>query len=193
MVVKKACDRAFYIQLLAEKCKLSKGKEIRYDNFQVQPYLRSESKLSSEESCKILKCRIRDLDVRDNFPNAYADRSCPFPQCESPESQLHLSTCQYYSDSSVIPNGLKYEDLFESDIEKQFQVMSILMKRVSIRNKLFPAHTSSRGWPVDPRKEERLISRDTSRQSLSLVIRRRRNKDKKTVKYRQKSKSVKNN
>ena len=195
-IVKKACDSVFFSKLLEEKCKLSKGKEIVYVDFEVQPYLRSGSNLSPDDSCKILKCRIRDLDVRENFSHAYEDTKCPFPLCKSPENQLHLAICEFYPERSVISNGLKYADLFKSDIEKQFQIMNILIKRIAIRNEIFPAQAQSGGWPVDPRKKERFINRSTnrstSRQTLSLVIRGQRRSSKKTIKTRQKSMRNKN-
>ena len=195
-MVKKACDSVWFSKVMEEKRRVSKGKEISYERFQVQPYLRSGWNLSSDDLCKILKCRIRDLDVRENFSNAYENTKCPFPLCKSPENQLHLSSCEFYPDSSIISNGIKYEDLFNSDIEKQFQITNILMKWIVIRNEMIPAHTQSRGWPVDPRKKERLIDRSTnrgtSRQALSLVILGQRRSSKKTIETRQKSMRNKN-
>ena len=97
VLVKKACESACFSKLLEEKSEVSKGKEIIYDKFQIQPYLSSGTGLSSESICNILKCRIRDLDVKQNFANAYEDTKCPFSLCISSETQFHLFTCNFYS------------------------------------------------------------------------------------------------
>ena len=119
MIVKQACDSAFFVKLLDEKSQVSKGKEIIYNNFQIQSYLRPGSNLSTDDLCGILKCRIRDLDVKENFSKAYRDTECPFPLCKSSESQLHLAYCKFNPESSIIPNGFIYEDILKSDIDKQ--------------------------------------------------------------------------
>ena len=133
--------------------------------------------------------------MKENFSNAYNDTECPFPLCKSSESQSHLMSCKWYPDScKIIPSGLNYKDIFESDVDKQFQVMKILLKCIATRNELFPAHLHNSGRPVDPRRYERLVSRSTTRgtnrQALSLVIRGRRREMKKSVRHNHKSKSL---
>ena len=162
---------------------MSEGKEINYEHKKEQQYLSAGSNLSTDDSLMILKCRIRDLDVRGNFPNAYNDTICPFPQCTDYESQYHLASCEYYCDDSVIPEGLEYGDLFKSKVEKQHQITKILMKRMSIRNSRFSSNSRSSCGPVDPRRDRGPVSRGTrdntrhtSRPALSLVIRGRRRK-----------------
>ena len=187
LLVKNACEKAYFFKLLEEKRQLSKGKEIRYEQFQIQPYLSPGFNLATDGMCRILKCRIRDLDVKENFPNAYNDTKCPFPNCKSSESQDHLISCNSYPDNcNLIPSGLKYEDIFTRDVDKQYQVMQILMQCIATRNELFPAHLHNSGRPVDPRRKQRLVSRSTTRgtnrQALSLVIRGQRRK----VKYHSK-------
>ena len=178
-LVKKACENACFSKLKEQKNKLSKGKEIKYHQFQRQSYLIPGSNISSDDMCNILKCRIRDLDLKGNFPNAYEDKKCPFTRCNSPESQFHFAYCEFYSDNSIIPRGIEYADLFESDVQKQFQIMKVLTKRMEERNKKFGTSLRTRRGPEDPRMKERRVrkgvTRNTTRQPLSLVIRGRKN------------------
>ena len=136
-LVKNYCEKACFRKLMKEKSEVSKGKEIVYKDFEIQPYLKPGSEFSSDEICGILKCRIRDLDVRGNFPNAYKSIECPFPLCKETESQFHIASCSFYSESNLVSNDLHYEDIFKSDVQKQFEVMKILMKRIEERNRLF--------------------------------------------------------
>ena len=164
--------------MLEEKSKLSKGKEIEYNEYKIQSYLTPGYELSTDDICMILKCRIRDLNVKGNFPNAYRDTKCIFPLCTSYESQSHLASCEFYDNHLIIPEGLIYEDIFISDVKKQHKIMNILAKRCKIQNQLSDENLAARCEPVDPRKENRPVrgitsdnTRSTSRQALSLVIR----------------------
>ena len=58
-LVKQSCENACFYQLIEEKQKLSKGKDISYSSFRTQPYLMSESGLSIETMRRIYhtKCR----------------------------------------------------------------------------------------------------------------------------------------
>ena len=135
-LVRKSCHEASFQNLLDQKNKLSKGKEIVYKELKTQSYLHPESNLSSEDMCRILKSRIRDLDVKGNFVNSYTDTKCPINLCLSYESQSHLAHCTFYPETTSITNGLQYKDIFNDDIEKLFQIMRILVSRTDIRSKM---------------------------------------------------------
>ena len=175
--VRKSCERASFNKLIHDKSKLSKGKELEYCMSELQQYLTPGSYLSSDDVCNILKCRIRDLDVKGNFPMKYSDKSCPFPDCKATESQYHFATCGYYPHTKVIPNGVHYSDLFESDPLKQYQIMKILMERFATRIKVIEEHTggTESSVPVDPRRTGR-TSADI--RPPRLVVRRRGKKKK---------------
>ena len=55
-LVKKLCEDACFLNLLDQKAKISKGKEIEFKSFKMQPYLSSGTNLSSDDICSILKC-----------------------------------------------------------------------------------------------------------------------------------------
>ena len=173
--VKKACEKACFLNLLEQKSKISKGKEIVYHQNQSQSYLSPGPNYPSEDICRILKCRIRDVDVKANFKNAYKDLKCPFQLCTSIETQHHLASCKFYPERSLISSNFQYNDLFGSDFHKQFQIMKIIMKRCEIRNEMFQTQLRNKCGPVDLRTVGRPVSgvtnRGTSRQARSLVIR----------------------
>ena len=156
-LVRNSCEKACFLYLKDQRSKISKGKEISYELFQIQSYLIPGSNFSSDDICNILKCRIRDLDIKGNFPKAYSDTKCPFPHCSSSESQIHFAYCSFYSNGSIIPNNVQYIDIFKSDIKKQYQIMKILTKRIEERNKNFGTSLYTRGGPGDPRGKERPV------------------------------------
>ena len=91
-LVKKRSRETYFRLLLNDKSKLSKGQEIVYQSFEQQTYLKPSSNLTSDEMKKIMKIRIRDVDLKCNFPNFYKDKKClAAPLC-------HLD----YSNSQVI-------------------------------------------------------------------------------------------
>ena len=164
--------------------------------FKTQSYLCPESNISSEDMFRILKCRIRDLDVKGNFVNSYKDTKCPFNLCSSYESQSHLAHCTFYPENTLIPNGLKYQDMFKDDIGKVFQIMRILVSRTEIRSKLIESQHHKNVGPEDPRRVRKPVSRVTSKgtsgQALSLVIRGRRRKHMKSLRASNKNNNNKN-
>ena len=151
--------------------------------------MRPGSNLAIDDVCNILKSRIRDLDVKENFPNSHKDTKCPFPLCDSSESQAHLFSCESYPDDcNIIPIGMKYENLFESNTKKQYQIMNILITCIAVRNNMFSSNHHKSGEPEDPRRKEKPVERNTargtSRQALSLVIRGRRRRMQKSSRHK---------
>ena len=63
-------------------------------------------------------------------------------------------------------NATKYSDIFEEDVEKQFEVMSVIFQRIESRNKILRSD-----GPLDPR--ERNINQ---RKTVNLVIRKAKKK-----------------
>ena len=111
-LVRKACEKACFSQCAQDKLELSKGKELFYEIFEVQPYLRPESKLSINDQRTILHIRMRELDVRANFPQAHESIKCTFP-CQENETQFHIFICKYFSPhNELISNSVDYKDIF---------------------------------------------------------------------------------
>ena len=93
----------------------SKAKNIKHENIQLQPYLRSETKnLTINEKKFIFGARTRMLDLKGNFKTGMSDRNCR--KCEATEeTQQHLLDCPALSDSSLVLGSPSYDDLFGAD------------------------------------------------------------------------------
>ena len=78
-IVKEACRSACFNSLLNEKEKLSKGKEIIYNELKTQSYLLPGNNLSTESARWIFTLRSRDLPIRGNFPGAHKELKCKIP------------------------------------------------------------------------------------------------------------------
>ena len=72
-IIRTECKQACFMSLLKEKNKLSKGKEIMYEEFKMQTYLKPGHNLTQHSARRIFSLRSRDLQIRGNFPNVYND------------------------------------------------------------------------------------------------------------------------
>ena len=112
----------------------SKAKNIKHENIQLQPYLRSETKnLTINEKKFIFAARTRMLDLKGNFKTGMSDRNCR--KCEATEeTQQHLLDCPALSDSSLVLDSPSYDDLFgakPSTIGKILQFKFKLLQTIS--------------------------------------------------------------
>ena len=149
-IVKEASEKACLKSLLKDKSKLSKGKEIQYDRLKMKSYLESGYGLNSDTQRKILKIRVRDLAIRDNFKNSYSDIKCQVPGCEEVETQRHIYQ-SYCILTSIIqePNtSIRYEDIFGHNASSQEYIAHTIYDNIEKRKRLFP---SAEG-PEEPRK-----------------------------------------
>ena len=77
--------------------------------------------------------RIRDTHVRSNFGNAFRSKKCPARECSEEETQEHLYSSSCWNDEedkTAISNDTKYENIFEDDAKKQFEVMSKFFHKI---------------------------------------------------------------
>ena len=121
-IVKKACEKAGFHRLLSDREKLSKGKKLIYNEGETQAYLLPGHRLNIHEMRKIMKMRLRDTDVRMNFPNLYSTTLCPIQGCTFQESQQHLVSCSSLTqfspgfNNSFLPTDFSFEDLYQSNV-----------------------------------------------------------------------------
>ena len=146
--LKFACENAAFTYLINQKDKLSKGKEINYNNFQMQNYFKSENNLNLKLMRQIFLLRVRNLPVKCNFPSQYSDVKCVINICEGDDSQSHLYFCDFVSPKNVITTrNINYNDIFMTDVSKQVTVTHIIMQKYQSRlNIMSPAS----GNPADP-------------------------------------------
>ena len=173
-MIKHSIEKASFENLLKEKSKLRKGKEILYEHQKHQGYLKPGNNINIHDMRRIFQLRIRDVTVRGNFPKAYQSTVCLFPGCSSEETQFHL----FYSNCWVETNDLAnlqessacYEDIFNNNVVKQLQVMSVIYRKPESRNL---AICNDR--PLDPRR---------NLSSPTLVIRKRKKAKQQQTKHR---------
>ena len=119
--------------LLFIKSKHSKGKELSYDELELQNYLSSKSNLSIKEKSFIFSCRTRMLDVKSNFKTGQNNLNCD--KCgKEEETQRHILTCSAISSNSEISNHdiPLYEHLFCSDLVKIASIGKIMLNNFII-------------------------------------------------------------
>ena len=118
----------------------SKLNEIKYEDFKIQPYLRSND-LTEEEKSILFRIRTRTVDdIKTNFRTKFNnDLMCRLCESETAEeSQSHQLTCQ-----SIIEEceelrknkTVKYEDFF-GHIESQVAATVLYKKVLETRTRL---------------------------------------------------------
>ena len=173
-LVKESCDTACFKQLLVEKLKLSKGKDISYSLLETQPYLMSESGVSIENMRRIYHVRCREIPLKTNFLSAFEDDSCLFPLCTDKDSQNHIfaSNC-FSSNNQIIQTNVRYSDIFGFDVELQVNNVNILFSRLEKRKQFITL--SGRGFPMDPRSKQQLPRLGIQKAKINNKIKKRMN------------------
>ena len=117
--VKKAIRSKAFKSLIEAKAKHSKGKEICYDDLNLQDYLQANSTLSIKEKRFAFAVRSRGLDLKNNFKVGKADLKCRLCK-ELLEDQEHLLTCPALSndDQTQTISQPPYSDMFSQNIEE---------------------------------------------------------------------------
>ena len=153
-MVKKACKETCFQELLAEKQKLSKGKEIPYIKFETQAYLKPGNGISSDMMRKIYHTRCREIYLKCNFPSNFSDKKCFGPCSDGEDRDKHIFSCLYFSNGSeMLSKELNFENIYGHNVEQQKEIVNILYARLEVRKKYLPSASFSHdGVPIDPRK-----------------------------------------
>ena len=98
---------------------------------------KENSILSDDEKCLLLKCRVRELDVKLNYRNGYQNQNLQCSLCLSGEddSQYHLFHCWRlidHCDNLANNVTIEYEDLF-SDMSLQIPAAKLLSEIWKVR------------------------------------------------------------
>ena len=104
----------------------------------MQSYLVSGNSLNVHSIRQIFQMRVRNSPIKCNFSNLYKDKKCVAPGCSEDETQSHIYLCNFLNTEAIkklMPNDLKYDDLFSNDICKQFQVTAILNEKLKVRQR----------------------------------------------------------
>ena len=130
----------YFRLLLNDRNKLSKGQEIVYNSFELQSYLKPSSGLTIEEMKKIMKIRIRDVDLKCNFPNFYKDKKCiAAPLCPMEDSNSHIFSCNFIGSGKELSKpDLRYDKIFSDSVSDQVSIARIFFAKLEERRSLLP-------------------------------------------------------
>ena len=149
--VKLACRESCFKQLISDKQRLSKGKEIIYFKFETQNYFKPQSCLSTETMRRIYHTRCREIYLKCNFPASFGDNKCISPCSVGQDNERHIYSCKYFSNQNeLLIRNNSFEEIFENNVQNQIDVVNILYSRLEVR-KTFLNSASPDGVPLDPR------------------------------------------
>ena len=99
---------------------------------------------------RILKIRIRDLDLKCNFPKFYSNRNCWAPGCLGEDSSRHIFECSFLgSKGNIIEENVPFDSIFGNDVSKIRKVSLIMQIQIQKRKHFLPP--GYRG-ALDPRR-----------------------------------------
>ena len=142
-LVEKAIDDKCLEYLEKEKNKKQKVKHIQFDKLEMQNYLHP-GLITTHQAKQIFLLRCRMLETKDNYPNKFSDDWCPL--CDngiSKDSQQHLMLCPSILTGRMIKANLKYENLFESNVQNQLETSLIILENFKIRKEIIKSRKSS--------------------------------------------------
>ena len=123
----KKCKYVAFKYLLEEKSKKKKGREINYEKYEMQSYLKSGSGISTLEAKHIFCLRSHSLDVAANYSNRYNSNACIKKCLDGHDSQFHLYKCPGLQPNVIsCNNSVEYDEIYGSDVPKQISVMRMI-------------------------------------------------------------------
>ena len=127
-------ERAFK-DLKIQKEKHSKVKDIEYNTFDMQKYLKScEIKITKEEAQEIFKLRTRTSDVKANYKGKYENLEC-FACENDEETQKHIIIkCKILNENceQSIP---EYEEIYTGNVKKKMIIVKRFLENMKLKEK----------------------------------------------------------
>ena len=144
-IVRNACLKTTFNYLLSEKEKLSKGKQIKYNSFKIQNYMKPGTGLSTQDIKLIYSIRTRNLYLKTNFPGMFDNDKCVNSSCQEKDNEFHLFYSKCFSEeNTLVRSGIEYENIFSNNVRQQKVVKDILMTRYEKRLKILSSHGRSK-------------------------------------------------
>ena len=137
LYLKKIVSDAAFSDLLKIKDSHSKGSDIVYSKFELQPYLKSNL-LNSNEKFLLFKLRSRMTPVKSNFKSMFVDINCMLCGSDVPQSDLHLLECSKIIENCPTlneDNETEYLDIF-SNLEQQIRATKVYSAIFETKEKL---------------------------------------------------------
>ena len=130
----KAIKEYTFKELTKKKENHSKVMSLKHKNLEMQKYLKPNKIATIEESQEIFKMRSKVTDVKGNFKGKYDSIECNF--CNEDELQKHIMECKVINENKKHENFLKYEDIFEQNVQNQVKIAREFLENMNIRKRL---------------------------------------------------------
>ena len=134
-MVKKACRKAAFIELMSMKEKHSKLSNLSYTELKMQSYLKNK-KIHPGKAKSLFKYRTRMAFVKNNYKSSHGDLNCPVcsqtdENIKFLDDQHHLNHCvKLVNEAPVTSDGqcCQYQEIFGEN----FEVMSKVVERLDL-------------------------------------------------------------
>ena len=128
----------------------TKGKEIQYSSLRMAEYLLPQKDiLSISEKQYIFSIRNRMIQIENNFLGKNDEKLC---RCGQKEDMKHIYYCKNLNSEEV---KIKYEEIFEDNIEKQIIVLRRFRKNLEnslnhgIQNMVDPLYSNCTAMEIN--------------------------------------------
>ena len=120
----------------------SKMKLIKYEKFELTPYLNSPV-FNNSNRILLLALRTRTVrGIRSDFGGLYLDKMCPLG-CGDIDNLENILSCrvlrQHHKSNEISHTDIRYQDVFSADISKQQKVTEMYNQLLEIRNTIIRA------------------------------------------------------
>ena len=123
-------------ELIIQKENHSKVKQIEYDNFEMQKYLKPcEINITKEEAQEIFRLRTRTSDVKANFKGKYENLEC-YACNNDEETQKHvIEKCKILNENNEgkIP---EYEKIFTGNVKMKQLIVKRFQENIKLRESM---------------------------------------------------------
>ena len=127
------------LSFLKEKASThSKVRSEIYTDMKGKEYLYNE-KITPDLAQLLFKFRTRMFNVKNNFRNNYKLSNIQCPLCNTnDDTQEHLFECESIKqkEAFIVDSQSRYEDIFDNDIHKLYDIAVILKRKIEIRREL---------------------------------------------------------
>ena len=142
-IVKEACKKYSFKNLMNKKDRHEKGRHIKYNELKIQNYLVSEV-ISTQEAKMLFKIRSEMIDTKENFKHKYTKKSndiqTNLEALLCPLCRLHVDSVETILQCSALPKNsknIRFQDFFSNDMKTVSIAIKHFMKIWKIRqNKL---------------------------------------------------------
>ena len=129
----------------------SKIRDISYNSFKTQEYLRSHM-FNNHEAFLLFSLRSRNCKLfKANFPY-YNDQVCPNNGCQEKDTQEHCIECDKIVSSDQKRDTISYNDIFSCDITKQLGITKLFASLLEGREVASAKSTGPQCCPGSPRE-----------------------------------------